>query len=220
LPVDEAGRPTPGVEALAALAAGLRARHGFDGLGTTPAMRRVAEQARLAAGSRVCVTVRGEPGAGKTWVARAIHHQGVTRAGPFAVLDCGRLPGVAVAAALFEGGRLVRRAGTVLLREPGCLPLDLQSVLSAWLSEIGPEAPRVISSVQTPPAGGLGEDLAAALSTLVIDVPPLRERLADLPAIAGHLLRELGDGAVLTREALAVLLAHRWPGNLRELARV
>lgn len=226
LPTDETRHPLPLVESLAALAAQLRSRYDFASLGESPAVHRFAAQARLAAQTRVAVTLRGEAGVGKEWVARVIHHQGPLRGKPFAVLDCRRLPAVAVAAALFEGGRLVRRAGTIFLREPACLSRDLQAVLEAWMGEVtgssGGEAPRVIAGCRGDPAddvrsGRLTEELAAALGVLVIDVPPLRERKADLPRLAEVLLRPLGG--TLTREALALLLGHTWPGNVRELRR-
>jgi transcriptional regulator with PAS, ATPase and Fis domain len=223
LPQDEPNRPSPPLESLANLAGIVRSRYDHASLSNQPSeqagMGRLLAQVRLASQTRVPVTIRGEPGTGKEWVARVIHHQGITRSGPFAALDCRRLPRVALAAALFEGGRLVRRAGTVYLREPACLPHDLQSVLGMWLAEAGAEAPRIICGM--PPDEGsspsaLTEELATALSVLVIDVPPLRQRLSDLGWLAERMLAP-PEGGTLTREALTMLLGHPWPGNLREL---
>src|SRR5262249_25069811 len=156
--------------------------------------------------------------------ARVIHNQGAGHNRPFAALDCRRLPPVAVAAALFEGGRLVRRAGTLLLREPACLSRDLQPGRAPWLPDAAPRRPAPTPPPAAAPAdaaraGRLIEELAAALTVLVVDVPPLRER-GDLAWLAERMLRNLGGPVTLTREALAVLAGHRWPGNLRELLRV
>lgn len=224
LPADDANRRSPLVEALANLAARVRDQHGMASLGEAASVQRLLAQVRLATQTRLPVTIHGEAGCGKEWIARVIHSQSAVR-GPFAALDCRRLPPVALAAALFEGGRLVRRAGTLFLREPGCLPRDFQAVLSTWLTAAGFEAPRVLVGCRTLPdedvrAGRLTEELAAALTVLVVEVPPLRQRLGDLVGLIERMLERFGGGVVLSREALAVLTGHRWPGNLRELENV
>jgi DNA-binding NtrC family response regulator len=118
------------------------------------------------------------------------------------------------------------------LREPAALPRDLQQLVSEWLalSATGPAAlPRIIAGCTGPPfeemrAGRLLEGLYWGLAALVIEVPPLRERRDDLPAIAERMLADLNEGAErsvkgLTPEAWEALRGHTWPGNLAELRR-
>src|SRR5262249_26037250 len=153
-----------------------------------------AEQVRLAAAGRCGVLLLGEPGTGKQWVARAIHAQGPDRERAFATLDCGRLPPAALAAALFGDGGLAQRTdiGTVFLRDVERLPRVRQGQLADLLAESGPTSPRLVagSSADLTTAvatGRLLEELCGPLSTLVIEVPQLRRRLADLPRLVEEL---------------------------------
>ncbi len=193
--------------------------------GEVPAMRRVREQARLAATGRVPVTLVGAAGTGKHWLARAIHHAGPTRDRSFACIDCRALPPALVADILLEprGRRL--GLGTVYLREPAELPRELQDRLAEHVGE--GEGPRLIAGHRDElgglvRAGRLVEELHVALGTLTIHLPPLRERRADVEWLAGAFLervRLLTEKPVATvgPEALAALRGHDWPGNLREL---
>jgi transcriptional regulator with AAA-type ATPase domain len=208
-------------------------RHGLElWASPLPALRRLVEQARLASRVTAPVLLVGEPGAGKQTLARAIHYQGPRREAAFAALDCTRLPPAAVAAVLFEGGTgspPARRGalGAVYLQEPARLPRDLQLRLCEWLAAAGPESPRVLAGCAAPPAdevraGRLLEELACALATLVIEVPPLRQRREDLPGLVEQLLqRANSDSEVrvtgLAPDAWEVVRAYPWPGNLREL---
>jgi transcriptional regulator with PAS, ATPase and Fis domain len=227
---DEPAAAEPLPEKVVALRAAMAQRYTFDALaGTLPVQQRLIEQVRLASQSRAAVLLLGEPGTGKQWVARTIHHQGDVRERVFAALDCRRLPVTALAAALCGEDGLTRRAGagTLYLREPACLPRELQDRLCGLLTDPPADGPRVIASCSTDPAaevraGRLLEELRCALSTLVIEVPPLRQRLADLPRLVERLLdripgqderRILG----LTPAAWDCLRAYPWPGNLREL---
>jgi len=222
-------------EPLVALCAQVARRYGLDQLASDlPAVRCVAEQVRLARQTRSPVLIVGEPGTGKQWLARAIHHHG-TRGGMFAALDCAGLPPAALAAVLFGDGGLARRegAGTLYLREPSGLPRDLQARLCDLLAAAGSAGaedaagPRVVAGCAAEPeqevrSGRLLEELSWALGTLVIRVPPLRRRVADLPGLVGRLLERTnaaGGGAVtgLTAAAWDVVRAYPWPGNLREL---
>jgi transcriptional regulator with PAS, ATPase and Fis domain len=197
-----------------------------------PAMRRVAEQVRLAAPLAVPVLLVGEPGTGKQTLARTIHSLGPRRGGAFAALDCAGLPPAAVAAVLFgERGAAREGVATIYLREPGRLPRDLQLRLCELIARSGdPEggAPRILagSAAALAPevkAGRLLEEMACLLGTLVIDVPPLRERLDDLPALVERLLARIGEAAGeahargLSADSWEVVRGYPWPGNVGEL---
>jgi transcriptional regulator with PAS, ATPase and Fis domain len=190
-----------------------------------PAVRRLAGQVRLASRVDAPVLLVGEPGAGKQTVARIIHYQGPEGERPFAALDCRRLPAAVVADVLF--GTTV---GAVYLDEPARLPRDLQRRLCDGLAAHPPRKPRVLAGCARPTAqdvaaGLLLEDLACLLGVLTFEVPPLRQRLDDLPALVGRMggWREAaGEGppAALGPSAWEVLRQHAWPGNLAELRRV
>jgi DNA-binding NtrC family response regulator len=184
--------------------------------------RRIGEQVRLAGQTRVPVLVVGERGAGKQWLARTIHQQGLTREGTFTALDCERLPPALVSEAL---GRATG-PGTLYLREPSRLARDVQLRLCEQLGG-GAGGPRILAGSQLDPsaevqAGRLREDLACALGTVVITLPPLRERTADLPALVDRMLARIQTGRDcrvlgLTEAAWELIRAYTWPGNLREL---
>jgi DNA-binding NtrC family response regulator len=186
------------------------------------------DQVRLACATRVPVLLVGEPGSGKQWIARTIHYQGSRRESAFVALDCARLPAAVVAAALFGERRPAVTRGTYYLREFACLSHDLQS----WLRDrlrgaeeiVGPRwtASCSVDPVEEVRAGRLLEELYAAFGTLIITVPPLRERLADLPALVERFLERANADIErrvtgLTREAWDLLHGYSWPGNLREL---
>jgi PAS domain S-box-containing protein len=212
----------------------LLGRYGFDGLiGDGPGHRRLLEQVRAAAATTVPVLIAGEPGTGKRTVARTIHQQGPRAHDPLLTFDCGALPPEVIERELFRpfddgiSNRLASPPGsTLLLGDILDLPRDLQGRLTAALDD------RVRLLAVT--SGNLEEarlsdrlrtDLYYALTTMVIRLSPLRERLEELPLLAQHLLdrANLRGGRQprgFTAEALAALTAHDWPGNLRELARV
>jgi len=218
-------------EKLAALRSGVEQRHSLDRLaGNSPAMRRVLEQVRLASESRFPVLIRGERGAGKSWVARTIHYQRSGNPGPFVALDCTRLPASALAAVLFDHYSLRGQAdqGTRYLREPGNLPRDAQARLCDLMgASSAASEPRIMAGCDVDPADEAGtsrllEELHCALSTLVIEVPPLRERQTDMPTLVDRLLERANTGREqpvigLTPEAWEFVRAYSWPGNLREL---
>jgi DNA-binding NtrC family response regulator len=218
-------------ERLVGLRERVRQRHRLEHLPEeTPTLRRVAEQARLAAQTRTPVLLVGEPGVGKRWLARAIHDLGSSVEQPFVGLDCARLPSAAIAAVLFGDGSPGPgvAAGTIYLAEPTALPRDLQLRLVGVLDVVGET--RFIAGTSAPDlgqevrSGRLLETLASALQTLVIPIPPLHERAAELPRLVEVLLqRAQGEGEAptgLTPEAWRALRQYRWPGNLRELYRV
>jgi DNA-binding NtrC family response regulator len=193
------------------------------------AVRRLANQVRLAARSTMPVLVCGERGSGKGWVARVIHQTGANREQHFAAFDGAALPATLADATLFGAGGLMRNPsiGTVYLRNVAELPRDIQLRLCDWLAEAWAAGPRLIAGCtgdahEAMRAGKILEPLHCTLSTLVLEVPPLRDRRADLPALVDQLgarlpQSERAAASQLTPAALDVLLAYSWPGNLREL---
>ncbi|WP_439598238.1 phosphoenolpyruvate hydrolase family protein [Falsiroseomonas sp.] len=182
----------------------------------------VARIARLVA-TDLPILVEGEPGSGRTTVARAIH-QASGRSGTLTFLDARQ----DIAPRLFgDGGPaalLALRHSTLVIEGADALPPLLRARLADWIergsfsrfakpSERSPGARLVL----THPPGG--EALARALSAQRLVVPPLRERLEDLPLLARAMLRGSQAGE-LEPAALRLLMARSWPGNLRELAEV
>jgi PAS domain S-box-containing protein len=190
-----------------------------------PAMRRLVEQARLASQVTMPVLLVGEAGTGKQTLARTIHYLSARREGACAVLDCQYLPPAAVSNVLFGQEGLA----AIYLREPGYLPRDVQLLLCGRGSEDA-AGPRLLAGCTMPPALAVGpqrmlDELACTLGVLVLEVPSLRERLADLPALVERLLpRACAGRAVrvtgLSAEAWALLRSYSWPGNVRELYNV
>jgi DNA-binding NtrC family response regulator len=212
--------------------ADLRKRHAahfsFDLLaGRSSASERLAAQARLAAATDVPVWVVGEPGAGKETFARVVHHNGAGRERAFVGLDCGGVQPYLVEAVLFGRAGLAGtpHAGTLFLKEPAALPRDLQDRIARSVTPLSPAGPRLVCSSPRPAledvsAGKLIPLFHTALSVLEVRVPPLRDRADDLARFADRLLDRLPAKAALTDDAVTVLRAYDWPGNLRELAGV
>lgn len=224
-------------------------RHGM--VGDSPGLRRVIEAVRRAAPTQARVLVTGESGVGKELVARAIHDLSRRSDGPFLKLNCAAIPENLVESELFgheKGaftgadrrrlGRFERAdGGTLFLDEVGEMPLALQARLLRVLQEgelerVGgnttvPVDVRVIAATNRDlseeiEAGRFREDLYYRLAVLPIEVPPLRERASDVPALAVALLSASCDAHDLPHrewsdEALRLLQAHDWPGNIREL---
>ena len=211
-------------------------RHGLDALiGHGPAHRRLLEQVAAAAATAVPVLILGEPGTGRRLVARTIHRRSPRATAPLIPFDCAALPPADLDSALFgpppddapAAPRLDLPAGSSLLLDNVLdLPRDLQGRLA---SALGPDVRLLATASGDPERARLEErlrpDLYYALTGLVLTLPPLRERLDELPLLAQHLLERANlRGARqqhgFTPEALSALLAYDWPGNLRELARV
>jgi DNA-binding NtrC family response regulator len=216
----------------------------------TLAPEMMAIRARLAAVARsdLPVMLLGETGAGKEVMARGVHDASGRR-GPFVGVNCGALPPTLLEATLFGHRRgaftgavdhqpgLVRRAhqGTLFLDEIGELSAAGQVALLRVLQErevvpVGETAPvpvdaRIVAATNRDLHaevlhGRFREDLLARLSGLVVRLPPLRERRADLGILVGSLLARLAPepGAVrFTARAVRALLDHDWPQNVREL---
>jgi transcriptional regulator with PAS, ATPase and Fis domain len=219
-------QPLP--EKLMTLRQQLTARHRLEYLGSeVPAVRRVAEQVRLASRTQVPVLISGEPGSGKQWLARTIHQESDSREAVFFALDCQHLPLAALAWALFGPPGLAQRDGaTLYLREPSRLPREIQARLCEMITA-GEEGrgPRLMAGCSAEAldevrAGRLLEELHCLLSPLTIHVPPLRERLPDLPALTQQFLERLAgehSSKHLSDDAWELIRSHHWPGNLHEL---
>lgn len=189
--------------------------------GDSPTSERFVKQLRLAADSIAPVWLLGEPGSGKETAARVIHHTGPRRDKAFFGIVCAGLQPYLIESLLFGHGGLIGpgHIGTIYLKNPSALPRDLQQKLAELFCESKAGTPRLISgstetSVAEAAAGKLIPEFQTELSVLELRVPPLRERLADLPYLAALLLSDVA----LDSAAIEILNSHTWPGNLRELA--
>jgi DNA-binding NtrC family response regulator len=231
-------------EALLGTPAGDADRYG-ELCGVSPPMRRLFHQLVRLQGSKVNLLIHGESGTGKELIARAVHEHSALRDGPFVVVNCGALDRQLVRSELFGHQRgaftgAVRRhvgafeaahGGTLFLDEIGELLPDVQPVLLRALeqSSITPvgshdELPvqvRVIAATHRDLAarvqsGDLREDLFYRIQVVRLEVPPLRERLEDVPVLANAFARRHGVPQ-LPEDFTEALQRHHWPGNVREL---
>lgn len=226
-PVGEKVRGGPKVApALADLRQQAAAAYPFELLvGPSPASERLLNQARLAARVMAPVWVVGEPGSGKETLARVIHHNGPTREKAFLGLDCTALSPALVESLLFGKGSLANsgRLGTVYLKDPAALPSNLQDRLAVLFTADRADLPRLVCgsvrpAVEDVRAGRLIPPFHTALAVLELRVPPLRERLDDLPSLIDRLADRLADRPAVAEDVWPVLRTYHWPANLRELA--
>ena len=215
------------------------------------AMQRVIALGRRAAASNIPVLIEGESGVGKELIARAIQGESERRAKPFVVVNCGAIPENLLESILFgheKGaftGAVDKRigkfqeadGGTLFLDEVGELPLDAQVKLLRALQDgqIDPVGSRksihvnfrLISAtnrdmIQLVKDGKFREDLYYRLNVFPVWVPPLRERIDDVPELAVHFLARFAaeEGRRVTSisaEVLQLLTSYSWPGNVRQL---
>jgi DNA-binding NtrC family response regulator len=215
----------------------LLTRHGLEAIvGRGPEHRRLTDQITAAAATAVPVLIVGEPGTGKRLVAHTIHQLSQNRRESLVPLDCAALPPDVLERTLFgisldNGGpavspRLALPAGsTLLIGDILDLPRDLQGRLVASLDP----SIRLIATTHDEPdaafhAERLRGDFYFMLTTLVIRLRPLRERLDELSLFSQHFLERANIRGERQRhgfhpEALRALALYDWPGNLRELSR-
>jgi DNA-binding NtrC family response regulator len=221
-------------------------------VGESPAIRQVLELIEHVAATDATVLIRGESGTGKELIARAIHAQSRRRYFPIVPVNCGSLPVDLLESELFghergafTGAQYRRKGklemadgGTLFLDEVGAISMkmqvDLLRVLEAKeLTRVGGTRPlrvdfRVVCATnedleRTVRDGRFREDFYYRINVFTIDVPPLRARPSDIPLLAEHFLRRLGQQmdkriTSIAPDAMALLVAHDWPGNVRELA--
>jgi two-component system response regulator AtoC len=225
-----------------------------DVVGSTPAMQRLVKDIGKVAASRATVLIQGESGTGKELIARVIHAYSDDEARPFVGINCSAIVDALLESELFghEKGAFtgassakpgkfeVAEDGTVFLDEIGDLSPQLQAKLLRVLQEreferVGgvrslPVRARVVAATHRDlaaevAAGRFREDLYQRLKVITLELPPLRERRADIPALVHHLLHRINEKVHkrVTRvppDVMELLQALPWRGNVRELENV
>jgi DNA-binding NtrC family response regulator len=206
-------------------------------LGESSAMRRVRSQIDAAAASGASVLIRGPRGSGRAHIGRAIHYGSAEPLGTLTPVDCATMSEESLRWSLesLRGRAPGKETATVLLMNVDRLPVAVQSQLLAELAK--PQAGvRFVATMAvctkgeqpldfSSPTPSLNPQLAAALSTITIDLPPLAERLEDLPMLAQFFLEAANRDAAkqvgsLRPEALDLLALYSWPAELDELRSV
>ncbi|MES1221024.1 MAG: sigma 54-interacting response regulator [Bacteroidota bacterium] len=228
---------------------------GFEGIiGRSPALLTVFDHIAQVAGSDTSVLILGESGTGKERIADCIHNLSPRKNKPFVKVNCAALPSTLIESELFghEKGAFTGATdkrigkfekadqGTIFLDEIGEMPLDLQVKLLRVLQEkyierigsrdITPVNVRIIAATNRNLEKEVAEgrfrlDLYYRLNVFPIDLPPLRERTEDIPALAGHFIslynRKAGKKiSGLSERALKTMTQYNWPGNIRELENI
>jgi DNA-binding NtrC family response regulator len=217
-------------------------------LGRSAAIARVRSAIERLARSAVSVLIVGESGTGKELVARALHRAGPRRTGPFVAINCGAIPEGLIDSELFghskgaftgatqarPGVFVEAHGGTLFLDEIGEMPLAIQprllralqdgEIRAVGASGIREVDVRVIAATHVDlqaavEAGRFRQDLYYRLNVVTLALPPLRERLDDLPILVAHFLKKHGGPMPLTLSptVLETMAAYPWPGNIREL---
>jgi DNA-binding NtrC family response regulator len=171
--------------------------------------------------TRANVLLQGESGTGKRRFARAIHDQSLRAGGPFVTINCAALPEGLVESAFGQA-----RGGTLLLDQITEMRIDLQSHLLGVMQEqadvrlIGTTNRDLKAEVD---AGRFRDDLYYRLNLMPIRMPPLRERIEDIPRLVHHFLERVAErlgmsAPTVAPETIQTLQAYGWPGNVRELS--
>jgi two-component system response regulator AtoC len=233
----------------------LRDKFGFANIiGNSPSMQKVFSRMKKIITTESTVLILGESGTGKELVAKAIHFNGSRREKPFIAVNCAAIPESLLESELFGhvkgsftgairdkiGKFEAANLGTIFLDEIGTMPMHLQTKLLRVLQEqeverIGSNKPvkldvRVISATninleEEVKKGNFREDLFYRLNVIPIVIPPLRERVEDILALARHFIEKYSlemkrPVMSISKEAVEVLELYHWPGNVRELENV
>ncbi len=223
-------------------------------IGDTPEMKRVADEAERAAAASVSALITGETGTGKEVLAQVIRMSGPRADKPFVPINCAALPDTMIETELFghEAGAFTgatkRKSGLLEVADGGILFLDeisstkpdMQAKLLRVLdeqtfrriggvNEIKVDVQIIAASNRDLPSmlkdGTFREDLYYRLKVVDLHLPPLRDRIGDVPALVGSFIRQIqqrtGNPVTgITPRAIEALKAHHWPGNIRELRHV
>ncbi|HEX4228986.1 MAG TPA: sigma-54 dependent transcriptional regulator [Bryobacteraceae bacterium] len=220
-------------------------------IGDSVPMKALRQQLKLMAGTNGRVLIYGESGTGKELVARAIHRSSQRASGPFVEVNCAALPEDLIESELFghrrtnndgtvdhKVGKMQQaHAGTFFLDEVGDMSLKVQAKVLRALDEHRFEPVGAAQTIQVDvrvvaatnknlekeiERGNFREDLFYRLNVIPFTVPPLRERIEDIPQLAAHFLRRFAVAygrrpKELSDDAVEALQSHHWPGNVREL---
>src|SRR5471030_1193849 len=219
-------------------------------VGRSPAMQEIYRVLARLMQTDLTVMISGESGTGKELVAKALHDYGKRRAGTFVAINMAAIPRDLIESELFghEKGAFTgantrasvrfeqAEGGTLFLDEIGDMPMEAQTRLLRVLQQgeyttVGGRTPiktdvRIVAASNKDlriliQQGLFREDLFFRLNVVPLRLPPLRERVEDIPDLVRHFLRKAEDEGLphktLDNEALDILRRHRWPGNVREL---
>ena len=221
-------------------------------VGSSPKMRRVFGVLEKVAKTPLSILILGETGCGKEVVARSVHVQSERKDGPFVVVDCGSIPSTLAESLLFghekgsftgaterkKGALAEAHGGTLFLDELGELPIEIQPKLLRVLAErqvkrVGgnsfePIDVRVLAATRRDlgaemNAGRFRSDLFFRIAQVRVELPPLRERVDDLPMLVEEVCRRVGhpDATDIVLDWIERRLgSYDWPGNVRELVNV
>jgi DNA-binding NtrC family response regulator len=233
----------------------IQRQYGFENvIGTGPAMQRVFETIQKVAETDLTVLVRGESGTGKELVAQALHKRSSRKNRPFVAVNCAAISAELVESELFghekgaftgadarrEGRFEAADGGTIFLDEIGDMAPETQAKVLRVLQErsferVGGTRPievdvRVVAAThrnleEEVKNSSFREDLYYRLKVVEVELPPLRERNQDIPALAQRFLEQVTERLgrekkLISEAALAHLARHAWPGNIRELQNV
>jgi DNA-binding NtrC family response regulator len=221
-------------------------------VGSSPKMRRVFSVLERVAKTPLSILILGETGCGKEVVARSVHQSSDRKDGPFVVVDCGSIPSTLAESLLFghekgaftgaterkKGALAEAHGGTLFLDELGELPIDLQPKLLRVLAErqvkrvggsqVEPIDVRVLAATRRDlavemNAGRFRSDLYFRIAQVKVELPPLRDRIDDLPMLVEEVCRRVGHpqaSNVVLDWIERRLGSYDWPGNVRELVNV
>jgi transcriptional activator for dhaKLM operon len=242
-------RPMEQVRRLVHAQMGTHATLSLDDIaGQSRVMRALMRQARVAARGQAPILIRGEGGAGKNYLARAVHNEGARAEGPFIAVNCRAIPHELMISEFLgssEGSHSrpskfeLANGGTLLLDQVENLSLEMQAALlqlieTGHVLRIGSVRPfpvdvRIIAAStanleQEVAEGSFSSHLYYRFGVFTLVVPPLRERADDIPLLAERFLARITQNTAratwISDEAMAVLCRYPWPGNVRELESV